>query len=108
MIQLTVLYGHPQNPAAFDRHYREKHVPLAQKLPGLKGYLVNKPAALSPEESSPYHLIADLYFESMAAFQAALQSPEGQAAAGDLANFADGGVTLLMGEIEVYNHVSVG
>lgn len=107
MIQLTVLYGHPQNPAAFDRHYRENHVPLAQKLPGLAGYTANKPAAVSPEESSPYYLIADLYFESMAAFQNALQSPESQAAAGDLANFADGGVTLVVGEVEVYTSVSM-
>jgi hypothetical protein len=32
----------------------------------------------------------------MSALQAALASPEGQAAAGDLANFADGGADLLM------------
>lgn len=107
MIQLTVLYGHPQDPAAFDRHYRENHVPLAQKLPGLKGYSANKSVAVSPQESSPYYLIADLYFESMAALQNAMQSPEGQAAAGDLANFADGGVTLLVGEVEVYTPVSM-
>lgn len=107
MIQLMALYGHPKDPAAFDRHYRENHVPLAKKLPGLTGYSANKPAAVSPEESSPYYLIADLYFESMIAFQSALQSPEGQAAAGDLANFADGGVTLLVGEVEVYTSVSM-
>jgi len=32
----------------------------------------------------------------MAAIQAALTSPEGQATAGDLANFAQAGVDLLM------------
>jgi uncharacterized protein (TIGR02118 family) len=64
MIQLTVLYGQPQDPAAFDRYYHETHVSLAKRLPGLKGYTVNKPTSLDPQERSPYYLIADLYFEN--------------------------------------------
>lgn len=108
MIQLTVLYGQPQDPAAFDRYYHETHVSLAKRLPGLKGYTVNKPTSLDPQERSPYYLIADLYFENMGALQAALQSSEGQAAAGDLQNFATGGVTLVAGEVQVYNPVSIG
>ena len=108
MIQLTVLYGQPQDSAAFDRHYRETHASLAKKLPGLRGYTSTRPTSLNPQEQSPYYLIADLYFENMGALQAALQSPEGQAAAGDLANFATGGATLVGGEVEVYVPVSIG
>ena len=106
MIQLTVLYGQPQDAAAFDRHYQQTHVALAQKIPGLKGYVINKPASLNPQESSPY-LIGELYFESMAALQTALQSPEGQTAAGDVQNFATGGATLLAGEVQAFNPVSI-
>ena len=108
MIQLTVLYGQPHDPAAFDRHYQQTHVALGKAIPGLKGYMSNKPAALNPQEPSPYYLIVELYFENMAAFQAALQSPEGQAAAGDLQNFATGGATLVAGEVQVYHPVSLG
>ena len=108
MIQFTVLYAQPQDPAAFDRHYREVHVPLANKLPGLKGYTVHKPTSLDPREQSPYYQIADLYFDSPQALQAALISPEGQAAAGDLQNFATAGVTLLAGEVEIYGSVAIG
>jgi len=36
----------------------------------------------------------------MNALQAALSSPEGQAAANDLANFATGGVTLMVVETQ--------
>lgn len=107
MIQLTVLYAHPQDPDAFDRYYREVHIPLARKLPGLKGYTVHKPASLNPGERSPYYLIADLYFDSPEAFSAALNSPEGQAAAADLQNFATAGVTLLAGEVQVYDPISI-
>jgi uncharacterized protein (TIGR02118 family) len=38
--------------------------------------------------------VATLYFNSLDAIKVALASPQGQAAAGDLANFADGGAEL--------------
>jgi uncharacterized protein (TIGR02118 family) len=107
MIQLTVLYGKPQDSVAFDHYYQETHAALAQKIPGLKGYVVNKPAPLNPQEQSPYYLIGELYFESMTALQTALQSPEGQAAAGDLQNFATGGATLVVGEVQAYKPISI-
>ena len=107
MIQLTALYGHPQDPAAFDRYYQEVHAPLGLKIPGLKGWTVDKPMAINPQEQSPYYLIATLYWENMQAFQEAFQSPEGQATAADVQNFATGGVTLLLGEVQVYDPVSI-
>ena len=108
MIQLTTLFGQPQDPAAFDRYFHQVHVPLTQKIPGLKGYTSTQPTSLNPQEQSPYYRIANLYFETMEALQAAAQSSEGQASADDLQNFATGGVTLLLGEVEVYNGVSIG
>src|SRR5437763_1925630 len=53
MIQLTALYGHPQDTAAFDRHYQETHGPLAQKMPGLKGFTINRPTSIDPQQKSP-------------------------------------------------------
>lgn len=107
MVKLTALYGQPQDPGAFDRHYQQVHAPLALKFPGLKGFTTDKPMALNPQEKSPYYLIATLYWANMQAFQEALQSSEGQAAAADLQNFATGGVTLLVGELEVVAPVSL-
>lgn len=107
MIQLTALYGHPQDPAAFDAYYQQTHAPLANKIPGLKGYIANKPAALNPQEKSPHYLIAELYFDNMEALQAGFQSSEGQAAAADTQNFATGGVALVIGEVRVYSAVSI-
>ncbi len=107
MIKLTVLYGHPQNPAEFDRYYEQVHTPLALKFPGLKGLTIDRPKSLNPQEQSPYHLIANLYWSDMQAFQEALHSPEGQAGAADVANFATGGATLLVNEVEVAMPVSL-
>jgi uncharacterized protein (TIGR02118 family) len=107
MFQLTVLYGQPQDPAAFDQYYQETHAPLARKIPGVKGYTANKPVSTNPREQSPYYLIAELYFDSAQTMQAAFASAEGQAATADVQNFATGGITLLAGEVHVYDPVSI-
>jgi uncharacterized protein (TIGR02118 family) len=91
MAKLIALYKKPADAAAFDRYYRETHTPLAKTLPGLRRYEVGTPAG-----ETPLHLVAILSFDSMDAIQAALKSPEGAATAGDLANFAQAGVDLVM------------
>lgn len=96
MATLMVLYNKPADAAAFDAHYFGKHVPLAKKIPGLRRYEVNQGPVATPEGPSPYHLVALLGFDSMADIAAAFASPEGQATAADLANFAQAGAQLLM------------
>lgn len=85
--RLIVLWGKPSDPAEFDRHYREVHVPLAKKLPGLRRYTLGRNvSALGGGE--PYYLVAELDFDDTASFQAAFQSPEGQATVADAAELA--------------------
>jgi uncharacterized protein (TIGR02118 family) len=93
---LLVLYKTPADPAAFDKYYAETHIPLAKKVPGLRSYRISKGAVAAPAGASGVHLVATLTFDSMAALQAGLSSPEGAATAGDLQNFASGGVDLFM------------
>jgi len=107
MVCLTALYGHPTDPAAFYTYYVNNHLPVAMKLPGLKGYTYGKLSSTNPEEKSPYFLSAYLYFDNMEAVNAAFASPEGQAAVADVAKFATGGITLLTGEQEVAAPVSI-
>ena len=54
----------------------------------------------SAQGDSPYHLVAVLGFDSLAAIQTALGSPEGRAVADDLGNFAQAGVELLMFDLK--------
>ena len=95
MAQVLVLYNTPADPAAFDRYYRQTHVPLAKKIPGLRSLSISDGPVQALAGSAP-HLIATLNFDSLADVSAALTSPEGQAAAADLPNFASGGATLLL------------
>ena len=92
---LTVGYGHPTDPAAFDDHYTSVHTPLAAAVPGLAGFTARHCTALDGG-TPPYYLLAELAFASQDDLAAGLQSPEGQAAAADIANFADGGVTMFV------------
>lgn len=96
MASLIALYKKPADAAAFDAYYRTTHVPLAKTVPGLRGYTISQGPIATPAGEAPLHLVAILEFDSMAAIQAALTSPQGAATAADLGNFAQAGVDLLM------------
>ena len=100
MIRLLVLYGHPKDPAAFDRHYQEVHIPIARKMKGLKKWTIGKVKENPDGSPPPYYYIADLYMESREEFEQLLASPEGQAAVADVPNYATGGVQFLYTDIE--------
>jgi uncharacterized protein (TIGR02118 family) len=100
MIRLLVLYGHPKDPAAFDRYYDSIHVPLAKRMQGLRKWTIGKVTGTPDGSPSPYYYIADLYADSREEIDAILASPEGQAAVADVPNYATGGVTFLYTEIE--------
>lgn len=96
--QLTALYNHPEDPAAFDKHYTDVHAVIAKKIPGLVRYTVSHPGPDAEGNKPPYYLVAVLDFTDEAAFGAGMGGEHGQAAVADLPNFAGAGVTLLTGE----------
>ena len=96
MAQLLVMYKTPRDTVAFDKHYFEKHVPIAKKIPGVRKYEVSSSGVATPAGPSGYHLVATLQFDDMAAIQKAFASAEGQAAVADVQIFATGGVDIFM------------
>jgi uncharacterized protein (TIGR02118 family) len=107
MIRLTVLYGHPHDPEAFDKYYYETHIPLARKMRGLQGWTIGKCQSTAPGEPPPYYMIVGLYAESREAMEEILQSPAGQAAVADVPNFASGGATFLYDDQQVLIPVTI-
>ena len=67
---LTVCYGHPHDPAAFDAYYTSTHAPLAEKIPGMASFTYRHCASLDGSQP-PYYLIAELSFPSQEAMDAA-------------------------------------
>jgi uncharacterized protein (TIGR02118 family) len=99
MVKATALYGHPEDPDAFDEYYASIHVPLVEKIPNLQRFEAAKIVATPDGSELPYYLMADLYFEDLAQLQDGFATDEGQATVADLQNFATGGVTLFFSEI---------
>ena len=48
MAQLVVMYKTPRDAAAFDKHYAEKHIPIARKIPGVRKYEVSTGPVATP------------------------------------------------------------
>lgn len=87
MARMLVIYKTPQDPAAFDKHYFEIHVPLAKKLPGMRKYEVSRRPVTTLAGGETY-MVAILTFDSLEAIKAAFASETGKACAADRANFA--------------------
>ncbi|RIJ32717.1 EthD family reductase [Henriciella mobilis] len=97
MKKMIALYKAPGDADAFMKHYETTHMPLVEKIPGLvKTELTRIDRTLIGEQGN--FLIAEMYFEDEASFKAALKSPENAATGADLANFAEGIVTVMIGE----------
>jgi len=64
-------------PTDVERHYLERHVPLARRLPGLRAYVVGTLAA-TPSIPADRRRGAILAFDSEDAWRAAYRSPAGR------------------------------
>jgi uncharacterized protein (TIGR02118 family) len=80
---------------AFRAYSTGTHAPMVKKLPGLRRYEV---AFFPPQDGvdAAFDSSATLYFDDLAAFQAALGSPEGEAALADQENFLDKSATVAL------------
>jgi len=91
--RLLVSYGQPEDPGAFDDHYRDTHAPLVMAVPGLVGFTFGRAEPIDPAQPAPY-LVAELDFASAEEMSRSFASTEGRAMAKDVRNFATGGITM--------------
>ena len=98
MVKLVVAYGQPEDPNAFDRYYADTHIPLVKKIPNLRRFESGRVVGTPDGSPPPYYYLAELSFEDAEELQASLGSPEGQAAAADVENFASGGATVMIAQ----------
>jgi len=85
--RFLALYEAPADPGAFDRHYRQVHIPLLRRLRGLRRYSVGRD--LTALYGAPYYLVTELEWDTMDELRAAFASPEGQATAADAARLQE-------------------
>lgn len=97
-LKLTVLYGQPTDPAAFEAYYLGTHLPLAAATPGLGRTEVTKGLPGPDGTPAPFYRLFEAWFDSPEHLAAVSGTPAWQRVAADLPNFASGGVTLLMSQ----------
>jgi uncharacterized protein (TIGR02118 family) len=74
----------------FSRYWREVHGPIGRRIPGLRRLVQSHPVPHPPDmAAADFDGMAELWFDNMAALQAARRSPEWQASTADEANFID-------------------
>ena len=99
MIKVTVLYGHPTDSAAFENYYVNNHIPIASKMSGHEKFeltkFINNPDGSKPE----FYRMVEFWYINLESMREAMASPEGQATADDLSNYANGGVKVFIGEV---------
>src|SRR5688572_20648418 len=92
---VTVIYNPPKDTAAFEKYYRETHIPL---VGGNQSEIGFKRADLTRFESTldgkrpTFYRQAELYFNSMSDLQKGVATPGFKKVADDLGNFATGGL----------------
>ena len=96
MAQMIVIYQTPRNPAAFERHYFEVHLPLARRLPGLRQLETSRGPVISLYGARDAHSVATLHFDSLADLNAAFMSQCGRACAADRQQLAPHATDLQM------------
>jgi uncharacterized protein (TIGR02118 family) len=97
---VTVIYNTPKDTAAFEKYYREVHLPLVsanQQEIGFGRADLTRFAKNADGSKPAYYRQAELYFPSVDAAKKGMATPGFKKVADDLANFASGGLTGLLG-----------
>lgn len=98
---VTVIYNKPKSAAAFEKYYWASHVPLVSSKQAEVGFttaeLTKFDGNLDGKKPS-YYRQAVLWFDDMEALEKGIATPGFKAIGDDLANFATGGLTAMVGE----------
>ena len=101
MAFVTVIYNQPKSAAAFEKYYWATHVPLVGAKQAEVGFVaaeLTKFDATLDGKKPTYYRQAVLWFKNMADLEKGIATPGFKAIGDDLANFATGGLTALVGE----------
>lgn len=96
---VTVIYNTPKDTAAFEKYYRETHLPLVsanqQEIGFTRADLTRFSSNLDGSKPA-YYRQAELYFPSLDDAKKGMATAGFKKVADDLANFASGGLTGLL------------
>ena len=101
MAFVTVIYNTPKSAAAFEKYYWANHIPLVGSKKdevGFVGAELTKFDGTLDGKKPTYYRQAVLWFKNMADLEKGIATPGFKAIGDDLAKFATGGLTAMVGE----------
>ncbi len=98
-VRLIALYAPPDDPVAFDAHYRTTHAAIVRRYPRLRDLRLTRLDGVGGRPPA-FYLLAEMTFDTRADLEAALASDAGVESGRDLRNFAGAGVSLMIADDE--------
>jgi uncharacterized protein (TIGR02118 family) len=99
-VKLVVLYTHPDDADAFEKHYAGTHMPLVGQIPGLQRTETGLVGAAADGGEKSFYRITELYFDGPEALQAGFGCDEGKATAADYQKIAPPGSRMFVVPVE--------
>jgi uncharacterized protein (TIGR02118 family) len=100
MVKVTVLYGAPTDPAAFESYYADHHMPMVYAVKGIARIELSRPMPGPDGKPPAFYRLTELWFKNAAAMKAVTGRPEWKQITDDVPNFATGGATILVSTLE--------
>jgi uncharacterized protein (TIGR02118 family) len=100
-VKFMVLYGHPPNPAEFEKYYLGIHMPLVAAMKGARKMEAAK--CLPQADGSPpaFYRVFEAWFDSPEHMARVFGTPEGMKVRDDVPNFTAGTtVTRLVSKLD--------
>ena len=98
-VKITISFGAPVDPEAFERHYVEVHAPLVQALPGLRAYEYGRALTNFDGSEPDAFWVVSLTFDDQEAMHASFGSTAGQQTTADMPNFITGPMKSVVSEV---------
>jgi uncharacterized protein (TIGR02118 family) len=110
MVKLICLIHRPegQSKEGFQRWWLDHHARVAAALPGLRRYTISTTPLDREGESAPFDGVAELWFDSEDAMEAAFASEQGQACAREDRELIGRRIAFLTQEHVIIGHASHG
>lgn len=94
--KLIVAYPQPTDVEAFEKIYREEHVPMAIANLAGKTKIVATKILGSPQGQAAFYRVAEVHFPTMEALQRCAESEGGKATLANAAKISSGGPPVIM------------
>ena len=95
MGRIVAFHQRPPDPEAWLDYYRNVHMPIVRKIPGLQNIRWGRVLRTSDGSAPPCWLISDVYFNDVSALETALGTPEMKEAFDDTSRF------ILPGNVQI-------